>query len=1189
MGRSIDNDVRFLVSEVSRHHCTIEIEIDQTHKKAFLQVLGASGVLLNGILLLPASEDSAGRYQLSSGDSIVIARRSFTFELPDTSSVISSEPHLFASPAKASQAVGSGKTRRVRMSLVNSAQIDTPARRSPLKAKFSPAKSPGKASLDRDARRVAGLNKFMLSAKLDSGNAKGGRKSLSSSTANPFVTPSKAAAAPLDMPKTAPPKQVSFSLYSNSHSKPLSPVKQMCMMPPLDTMLEEQDLSFGSQPADSEQIGDHDAVEVSAEDDQEADPAEDIVVMEELELQDSSDATEERETAQLEENNAAKSDAELAVPSPAKEEPTSPSTSSTSGSPKRAKRRSSFFGRAGPFRGISLGFYAEERQDPAPTPAEQPAPSADVDDEDVFTDAPVAEVETVVQAESPPQRPRVYGISKTPSPTKKSHFVGLTPLPRKPRLSLTTLRRVSLRTQTLLRSSEAYADRLYLPPPPSALRESSSFMTKSSSMPSNLSQHSLSSLAEQHVEEEQETEPAPETSFEEPAQHEEGEEPCKDTEEDEDEVDKSLSLLESPTRRQYNSSPVKLPQFATPQPSSKKSRSGRRASLPSALPVVVGTPALVSLQINGSGERILVSSSSERSEPSPVKSKKLIRVSDVGLPSTEVSMGYDLVAQSDVQQEGEQIAEALNELFNAEQDEMTDDEDEAEADDDESVVRVRASPAKPSVSTAVQPQTPAAFDTLRHLFSAPAAPNTPDMQGLGTMLGESPSKSSPSKPQYGTLYDRMRANPEMAQLMSSPTKPATSPRKPRSSVRRSQAAESPARSATTRSVASTPRPAFEAELHVTLFDTSVIDAQNEAMMAQSQEDAENEAVATQDNVETIQAVNDAEALTGEVETPAVTHAEAEIEQVASRPNDPAPEADSVPASGAEVSASDTNVSSPSKATRKGPKKAKATETVVASEAEDTATDSGKSARGRKPRSAAVPTLVNAEEGAVSTPAAKKTRAPRGKKMKDNVETEDEAAAATEEAADPPAFIQQDNANAAEPSPVKPARSRAATAKRTTRAKAAVPVEEEEATPAPAPAVARSTRARRGKAAQDEVAPSSDRPEMPSSSAALGDDEASEHEETKDEQVDDETTQTNVAKKRAVRGKTSKVTTATPARDPVPSSSPTKEVAARKPRAKAAASKAKPASRQAETNDDEAAASSASTTRSGRPRRAAAAR
>ncbi len=152
------------------------------------------------------------------------------------------------------------------------------------------------------------------------------------------------------------------------------------------------------------------------------------------------------------------------------------------------------------------------------------------------------------------------------------------------------------------------------------------------------------------------------------------------------------------------------------------------------------------------------------------------------------------------------------------------------------------------------PQTPAALNSMRHLFSAAAAaPPTPDMQGLSSMLDASPSKA----PKYGTLGDRMRASPEANELLSpsksSPRKKVTlgsSPEKARRGVRRSHAAEvavpvfsSPAKTSVPAPVPASPvatapeQPAYEAELQVTVFDATAMDAQNEAL-AQALTEAE---------------------------------------------------------------------------------------------------------------------------------------------------------------------------------------------------------------------------------------------------------------------------------------------------------------------------------------------------------------
>ncbi|SPO30398.1 uncharacterized protein UTRI_06328 [Ustilago trichophora] len=945
MGRAEDNDVRFLVSDVSRHHCAIEIEIEQEqgsdNTKAFLQVLGANGVLLNGTQAYPAPRGS-GRYELHTADSIIVAKRSFIFELP-LPTPSQSQVNIFSSPVKGSapsavpQTTATTHKRRVRMSLVNAAQIDTPARSSACSSKklASPAKF---SSEEREARRANGLQRFMESANVSpsKSNKKKARQSLTSSTpvADMFATPVKSRTVRIE-PKTAPPKQVSFSLYSNSYSGRLSPVKQMRMMPPLDTMREEQDSSFRSDKEQLEGAAAEAVEEENSAESQQDEILEDIVIVEELEqeLEKPEVATAEGELERepvpvgVDGPYCDMDDEENSENIP----PSTPGSSSTasgspnkSGGPKRPKRRSSFFGRAGPFRGISLGFYAEERSEP-----DQPAEDAQVQvpepelpaqqAEDDYSDAldveptPMEEEEIAHEPQASPvtrrisSKPMMLGISKTPSPVKKQHFVGLTPLPRRPRLSLTTRRRVSLRTQTLLRSSEAYADRLFLPPPPPTPSSAGpSGLSKSMSMPSNLSamapmqpppafDTSCSFEADLHEDgEDLQSTPVQEIDFEsqlDPALSEEEAEPWKDSDDDEDEVDQSLSVLSPspPKAPVYNFSPVKtssLPQFATPQPVSKSH--SRRISMPpagasDAKPSIRST--LVRLQISGAGERIVheafrksedVELSSCSQQSSPTKARKVVRVSDVGLPATEVSMGFDVVQDSAIEQDSEKIAEALNNLFTAEEGELTDDEliaeeEEEEEEEQEEIVQISSKAQEsPSRLTTAQvaalqpPQTPAALNSVRHLFSAAsAAPATPDMHGLAYMLQE----NSPEKPpQYGTLGDRMRSDPEIVKLLSpvktSPKKKGTpssspiksSPVKGRRGVRRSEAAElllpfpatpraiasrpdipSPAVTPLPESVVASPleaaavQPAFEAELHVTMLDATSMDAENEAI------------------------------------------------------------------------------------------------------------------------------------------------------------------------------------------------------------------------------------------------------------------------------------------------------------------------------------------------------------------------
>ncbi len=147
-----------------------------------------------------------------------------------------------------------------------------------------------------------------------------------------FATPVKSRSGAFE-PKTAPPKQVSFSLYANSHSGRLSPVKQMRMMPPLDTMNEEQDGSFRS---DNDQPQEEMAQELIAEEDneedvgaesQQEDSSEDIVIVEELEqeAEQSPEVTESEAVA----NDSVQNDASNNIEDAENIPPASSSTSST--------------------------------------------------------------------------------------------------------------------------------------------------------------------------------------------------------------------------------------------------------------------------------------------------------------------------------------------------------------------------------------------------------------------------------------------------------------------------------------------------------------------------------------------------------------------------------------------------------------------------------------------------------------------------------------------------------------------------------------------------------------------------------------------------------------------------------------------------------------------------------------------
>lgn len=806
------------------------------------------------------------------------------------------------------------------MSLVDAAEINTPSRPSTKSASPSKASNP-----ERDARRADSIKRFMQSANVSPAKCNKIKSRQSLNAPAPFTdlfgTPVMRHKALVD-PKTAPPKQASFNLYANSFTGRLSPVKQMRMMPPLDTMNEEQEGSFRSE---NQQLHEEQQLETHDVQKDDEDSVDCFVIIEEFEQE-----QEQPEIISSADDLVAVSHAVTATNDVEDDENNSIQTSSNastpcgspnkSDSPKRAKRRSSFFGRAGPFSGMSLGFYAEERTDDkkAHIPTSEPQQASQVAEETELhlSDAPELEPQPMEEeelvdeaAESPTvhrfvPRSMTLGISKTPSPVKQQHFVGLTPLPRRPRLSLASRRKVSLRTQTLLRSSEAYADRLFLPPPPpTPVSNRSSGLSKSMSMPNNISamassqplsvlepSSTLSSDFSLHSDDGQNEQPEAgnfdaqlDPALSEHEAHVQVWKACSEGEdEDEDEVDQSLSVLSplAPKTSAHALSPVKamtLPRFATPQPASKTH--SRRISMPLAGATDAKLSirsALVRLQISGAGERIVhqiarkeveaaATSVVEAMRSSPTKDRKVVRVSDVGLPATELSMGFDLVEDAAAEPESDKIAQALDDLFKAEEDELTDDE---EADEDleqqEDIVQIscklQQSPSRPSDAVAVAPlqapQTPAALNSVRHLFSAAsAAPATPDMRGLGALLNPSPEKAS----KYGNLADKMRANPDIAELLSpsrsSPKKKAIlgsvpSPVKGRRGVRRSQAAEiaapapvtpqardyqlDPASPTVTSSLPSSEappqvQPAFEAELQVTMFDASAMDAENEAL------------------------------------------------------------------------------------------------------------------------------------------------------------------------------------------------------------------------------------------------------------------------------------------------------------------------------------------------------------------------
>ncbi|KDN44551.1 hypothetical protein K437DRAFT_274517 [Tilletiaria anomala UBC 951] len=147
MGRCVamENDVRFLKSEISRVHC--RIIFDDNTGEASIEVLGSNGIDLNGIHEAPSAFPGSNLIPLCEGDLLLIAKRFFRMRYPGgTFAPLPKQPvradPIIDSPANAGPArkgrssnVGAGTParRRVRMSLVAAAEVYSPVPALPTK------------------------------------------------------------------------------------------------------------------------------------------------------------------------------------------------------------------------------------------------------------------------------------------------------------------------------------------------------------------------------------------------------------------------------------------------------------------------------------------------------------------------------------------------------------------------------------------------------------------------------------------------------------------------------------------------------------------------------------------------------------------------------------------------------------------------------------------------------------------------------------------------------------------------------------------------------------------------------------------------------------------------------------------------------------------------------------------------
>ncbi|SPO40219.1 uncharacterized protein PSFLO_05701 [Pseudozyma flocculosa] len=852
MGRSIDNDVRIFTAEVSRLHCSIEI--DEETKQASMKVFGTNGVDINASLALPEPKGN-GTYPLRTGDQIVVAKRRFRFELKEqsaTSATASGSTAGTASPIKKAgqiaQTPATTRTRRVRMSLVNIAQLDTPAKHArpdPLSERkalqSSPPSSPPKAAR-RASRRLSGIN-LLLQGQIATGGPVRGRKSLSTlpmpSTSQVPCTPNvKGGLRNASEPKTAPPKQVSFNLFDgkSASTRPrMSPVKKMRALPPMPQMDEqieddeviedaqERGVGVDSLRAMDDEMREEELViqkpaasaPVATDDDDDDD---DLIVVEEVE---------EVETAALRDPHpSGEADNDQADDSA-----TSTTPEGTPKTNRRQRRSSSFLGRAGPLKDVNLAFYSEERrlsEDEAGVQAaheEHEHGLSNMPEEEMPDTGPLS-----VEAGPPPP----------PSPASPSPAHHLEPLPRRPsRMSSPTKRKVSLRTLTLLRSSAQYSDRLFVPPPPrSAQMDGGAWsMSKSSSMPSQLSEAFDSPARD----------PAPAAPdatvasvqvpltprrialpLSVPGTPEYARE-MQDLE-DEDEVDRSLSLAcdenvcaPSASNTKVMSTSTKAvtadssPALAETRSEERKHRAGR-ASM-SAIPTSDRRWMVLRAHFGQSTEA--TSTLDALTCLSPLKKgagKKIVCISDIGLPPADTSMGHDLIEDIEDQDvvldtnEEEVLAAAIECLFTAAIDEDTDDETDIDDEEEENHDRNEDGGRQPSAEideedkenlppTTVAPavlatpppvrgpgQSPACESTIKKdaikslvLEAVPHLPSisgvAPNVTGLNSLcesiepLVDTASmfaSGSDLRPpvEYGTLREKMRADPVLAELIS---------------------------------------------------------------------------------------------------------------------------------------------------------------------------------------------------------------------------------------------------------------------------------------------------------------------------------------------------------------------------------------------------------------------------------------
>lgn len=481
IGRLPSNDIRVYRESVSRVHC--EVHVDRDGYRAHLQVFNPRGVRVNGEDVGRNAGDQR-HFELKDGDLLGIYSNYFRMRFPNKDADTATE----TDDENATRFSSKTSRKALRMSLVRAAVVNTPGPSRPSVTSGRNDRSPLKELTRDQYEQVQGSDaevaqdmaeNLFLEPPLRSPHklppirpecdqARKGRRSLI------FSTPKREQ--PRSVPWTAEPTK---QMHRRDESA-LQPMK----------LTNQRALAVTTQHENSEQSGIDDSDES-------------VVVMEEIDDGEQDDGVELAKEDELEAKESAQENFAVQPSTPISRSPVKDIEKplerlTQSSSPKKSRRRSSFFGRAGVFANWNFGFYPEERK--------------------------ATEQEQVAEEPYPITSPE--GIHHLPEP--RLDEAGRPRLPRSLSspgglgYSSPKRRVVSLRTATLLRQGQqAFEQQKSRSPPPSP--------TKSGSMGSSLMGQMcqltpLPPLTEGDL-------PAKESKF-------------RNDADDEDEVDRSLSMAD---------------------------------------------------------------------------------------------------------------------------------------------------------------------------------------------------------------------------------------------------------------------------------------------------------------------------------------------------------------------------------------------------------------------------------------------------------------------------------------------------------------------------------------------------------------------------------------------------------------------------------------------------------------------